>query len=183
MTEVTQQAQQQASQVSKFDTSYTGTTINRIDAKGRLSIPPEYRKLLQPTIEGAFFGVYCLPSLVDEGAIECGGVDFIDFLLQLVSNVDEFESARADIEETIYAEMLKLSFDKEGRITLPEALRAQVGLKQEAAIVGRANRFLLMDPSRVDSTARRARTFLKDHKETYRARSVPSVSARKGSVE
>ena len=102
------------------------------------------------------------------------------FLLQLCSNVDEFEEARADIEETIYADLLKLSFDKEGRITLPEELRAQVGLTKEVAIVGRGNRFLLMDPSRVAPPANRARAFLKDHKETFRARALPSVSARKG---
>ena len=168
---------------TKYDTRFVGSFVNRLDSKNRLSIPPDMRRFLVTEGEAGFSGVHCLIYPGQPDRVLCGGAELIDILLDaLASDVvlrDIYDEAREQTEHAILAGVVRLGFDREGRITVPETLRSGAGLEGEVAIVGRGNMFLLMPAARHDSMTKAGNAVLTGQAATMRALLLPSVSGRK----
>ena len=135
-------------------TSFLSTFVNKIDSKGRVSVPAPFRASL--TTE-SFQGIIAYPSLA-EPAIDAFGLSMLEQLNRRVldKNLEdgEFEKTllgRPDsIVETIMALAHELPFDGQGRVILPAALIEAAGLDSQVAFVGRGNRFQIWNPSKFD---------------------------------
>jgi transcriptional regulator MraZ len=121
--------------------------LNRLDAKGRVSIPASFRSVL---MRDGFDGLYVHPSL-DAAALDCGGnalLKEIDTLLEMHPPY----SLESDIFSTALigtSEILKI--DPEGRISLSETAKAHAGISSEIAFVGLGHKFQIWEPSRFRS--------------------------------
>lgn len=158
-----------------IDSRFTGSFLNKIDAKGRVSVPADFRRSLTGP-DGMM--VFCCPAL-DDVMLVCGGADLIDTLIGIYSNEDHFSENRQLLEYTITAETRQLPVDHNGRIILSPDLQKIGGLSGQAMFVGYANRFLVRAPESHTSLIERARAVAMAGKETAAARGLPSVSARK----
>jgi MraZ protein len=131
---------------------------NRLDAKGRVSIPAPFRSVL---MRDGFEGLYIHPSL-DSAALDCGGnalLKEIDTLLEMHPPY----SVERDVFSTALmgtSEILRL--DPEGRISLSDAAKAHTGISSDALFAGLGHKFQIWEPSRF-------RSHLDEAKERLRA--------------
>ena len=62
-----------------------------------------------------------------------------------------------------------LSLDQDGRIVLPEALRAHAGLSTSVTFVGLGTKFQIWEPVRFEERRARAREKVQDHRRLFGA--------------
>lgn len=117
--------------------SFLGSHINKIDAKGRIAAPADFRRALNLD---AFNGFYCLPSLRGP-LLECGGGDFIDSLKAMIGQLDPFDPDRWALEEHLLGQVRPIHLDGEGRFILPEQFRGHARLAERALFVGLGETF------------------------------------------
>lgn len=118
---------------------FLGRHINKIDAKGRIAAPAEFRRALK--LE-TFNGFFCVPSLVGP-YLDCGGSDFIEALQAMISALDPFDQDRIDLQEAVIGQARPIPFDGDGRFILPQSLRVHARLEEQVLFVGCGNIFQL----------------------------------------
>ena len=110
-----------------------GRHINRIDKKGRVSVPKSFRA----SFDGqGFAGIYAYPSF-KYPAIEACGEAFMARISASLDNLDLYSEDQDDLAAAILESAHQLPFDPEGRIVLPPPLLAHAGIDGEAVFVGR----------------------------------------------
>lgn len=122
---------------------FIDTFVNRIDKKGRVSVPATFRAALAGQ---AYHGVVALPHFRYH-AVQCAGIDWMQSLVAQMGQVDLFSDAHDDLSATLFSDAKQLAFDGEGRVVLPEVLVAHAALREEAAFVGRGDTFEIWEPA------------------------------------
>jgi MraZ protein len=132
---------------------FLDTFVNKIDSKGRVSVPATFRAQLQGQ---AFHGIVASP-LAKYPAIQCAGIDWFQRLSNELSNGELFSDANDDLTAALFPDAKQLAFDGEGRIMLPELLMKHAGIDGVAAFVGRGANFEIWSPASFDSYKAEAR--------------------------
>lgn len=139
---------------------FLGRQTNKIDTKGRIAAPAEFRRALK--LE-TFNGFFCVPSLVGP-YLDCGGSDFIEALQTMISALDPFDQDRLDLQEALIGQARAIPFDGDGRFILPQPLRAHAGLEDQALFIGCGETFQLKPAdgaeARLAEASKRARAAL-----------------------
>ena len=139
---------------------FVSTATNGIDAKGRVSVPAGFRS----NVAGRpFDGIYVWPSF-DGPWLEGGGQALMDDYLDMIEAMDPYDEARQALEQSIFGEARTLSFDANGRITLPKDLAEHAALDGKVTFVGLGRRFEIWNPERHSKRAMTARTFAQENK-------------------
>jgi MraZ protein len=125
---------------------FLSTFCNKIDKKGRVSVPASFRAALTAQ---SFQGIVAFRSLTTE-AIEGFGMDRMEKLSQHLDHFDFFSQDQDDLTSGIFADAQQLPFDGEGRIVLPENLLQHAQLKDQVAFVGRGPTFQMWNPEAFD---------------------------------
>jgi len=126
---------------------FVSTFTNRIDAKGRVSIPASFRAVLER--DGYAGGVYCYPSL-DAPALDAGGERLAKKIDGLLAGLPDYSNERDELSVALYGDVQILSIDGDGRIVLPESLRAHAGLETAVTFVGLGDKFQIWEPTRFE---------------------------------
>lgn len=143
---------------------FLSTFINKVDQKGRVSVPAPFRLEL---VKEAFQGFIAFRSY-KHNTIECCSYSRMAQLSQSVDHLDLFSETQEDFTATVFADSLQISFDQEGRIVLPKKLADFAGIIDEAAFVGRGATFQIWAPAVFEKIQAEARSRLKEHKQTLR---------------
>jgi MraZ protein len=122
---------------------FLGRHINRIDKKGRVSVPKPFRDAL--ATQGSD-GVYVFPSF-KYPALEAAGQGFIQRFVESLDTLDLFSDDQDDLAATVLANTAPLPYDPEGRVILPKSLMDHANLLEEAVFVGRGSRFQIWSPA------------------------------------
>lgn len=141
-------------QVALFISTFT----NKIDKKGRVSIPAPFRTVLSSQ---SFQGIVLFRSL-NRAVIEGCGIDRLNRLSEQLETGDFIPAgANHDYTAMMFAEARLLSFDAEGRVSIPEDLLHHAAIRDQITFVGRGPTFELWDPDAFakDHAARRDRLF------------------------
>ncbi len=120
---------------------FLSTFVNKLDKKGRVSVPVQFRKALGH--EG-FNGFIAFRSYKSP-AIEAFPYER---MLQLSQSVDElavFSDDQQDLMATIFADAVQLPFDQDGRVILPEILVDHAHIQSQVAFVGCGASFQMWD--------------------------------------
>jgi len=136
-------------------TLFLSTFENRLDKKGRVSVPSPFRSALSAQ---SFQGIVVFRSQT-VAALDGCGMDRMETLAASLDGMDLFSQARDDLAATIFADARQLPFDGEGRVMLPEDLVAYLGVDERCAFVGRGPTFQIWEPEafRAHQEAARAR--------------------------
>ena len=120
---------------------FVSNTINRVDKKGRVSVPAAFRLVLgnQPVLNTILS--------VEHPVAEAGGMDFMDSNLRRLSMMDPFSEEYAMWSLCLVGDADELKIDPEGRITLSDNIRDHTGIGDEVAFVGCGHFFQLWEPS------------------------------------
>ncbi len=126
---------------------FIGTFENKVDRKGRVSVPAQFRQILagQP-----FQGIVAFRSY-RAAAVEACGIDFMERLNDGMATMDLFSDAHDDLAATIFADSQQLPFDGDGRIILPAQLVAHAGISERAAFVGKGPIFQIWEPAALEA--------------------------------
>ncbi|MEO1695232.1 MAG: division/cell wall cluster transcriptional repressor MraZ [Pseudomonadota bacterium] len=152
---------------------FVSTFTNKIDAKGRVSIPAPFRAVLERDGyrsggTGGGFGIYCYPSL-DAPALDAGGERLASKIDNLLSGLPDYSDERDELSVALYGDVQVLTVDGDGRIVLPEALRAHAGVDRQVAFVGLGDKFQMWEPETFDERRRRAREKVQNHRKLFGA--------------
>ena len=136
--------------------SFLSTYVNKVDKKGRVSVPAPYRAELKGE---PFQGLIVFRSIHIDG-LEAFGRSTLDELISrrqaqhMESGDFEKTLLGAPVEdpvETILGMVRPLPFDGEGRITLTPELMAIAGITDYASFVGRGSRIQIWAPDRFEA--------------------------------
>ncbi|MBC6402653.1 MAG: division/cell wall cluster transcriptional repressor MraZ [Hyphomonadaceae bacterium] len=129
---------------------FLSTTTNNLDAKGRVSVPSDFRAVVG---DGNFDGIIVWPSF-DGPYLEGGGIALIEDYARSLKTMDYYDEARDNLQRAIFAESRRLSFDSGGRVTLPKDLAEYANLSGSATFVGLGEKFEIWNTQ--DHEAKRA---------------------------
>ncbi len=132
---------------------FIGTFENKVDRKGRVSVPASFRQALAAQ---SYNGIIAFRSY-RANAIEACGMDFIEKLNEQVSSYDFFSETQDDLATMIFADSLQMPFDSEGRIILPTAFTEHAGITERAAFVGKGRTFQIWQPEALEAEKAAAR--------------------------
>jgi len=118
---------------------FLSTFEKQLDGKRRIVAPQEFRAAVAPFTE-----VICFPS-IEADCLEGGGQKLFEQYQALIAELAFGDPLRSALETSILGGVHHLSFDTAGRITLPEALCEEFGLKDWVAVVGLGERFQIWD--------------------------------------
>lgn len=121
---------------------FLSTFVNKIDKKGRVSVPATFRAALAQQV---FQGIVCYRSFT-AAAIEGCGMDRLERMSDTVDQFDAFSTEQDDITSLIFADARQLPWDGEGRIILAEDLMVHAGITDSAAFVGKGKTFQIWQP-------------------------------------
>jgi MraZ protein len=123
---------------------FTGTHTNKVDKKGRVSVPAPFRATLAAQ---GFEGAFLFPSFTGSKCIEGCGASFMQKLANKIEeNADPFSEVEDDYTSLVFAESQQIAFDPEGRIIIPRAFMEFAGITERATFVGNAQRFQIWEP-------------------------------------
>lgn len=159
---------------------FVSTFTNKVDAKGRVSVPASFRDVL--TRGGYEGGVYCYPSL-DTPALDAGGEALARKIDALLDGLDDYSDERDELSVALYGDVQILKIDGDGRIVLPATLREHAGITGQVTFVGMGQKFQLWEPGRFEAHRARAREKVRDHKRLFGAGNRPGTRSGGGGAE
>jgi MraZ protein len=131
-------------------TLFIGTHQNKLDAKGRVSIPAQFRSVLKKNSHAgeaaAVAMVYLRPSHQNaciEGWTEFG---FEALSAPVEQDYNLFSQEHEDFVMALFGDACALETDKEGRIMLPDALIAHANITDSVTFIGTRNNFQIWEP-------------------------------------
>jgi len=116
----------------------------RLDAKGRVSIPASFRAVL---MRDGFDGLYCYPSF-DRPALDAGGNALLAEIEALIARYSPYSEEREQFSAALYSTSEILKIDGEGRVVLPESLKAHAQIADAVMFAGLGHKFQIWEPDR-----------------------------------
>jgi MraZ protein len=142
---------------------------NRLDAKGRVSIPASFRQVLA---RDGFEGLYVHPAL-DVAALDAGGTQLIASIDQILSRFSPFSAEWEALSTALNGTSEILKLDGEGRIQITESLKTHAGLGEQITFVGLGHKFQLWEPERFKAQLAASRLQLREVKTQLSQRGEP----------
>ena len=122
---------------------FISTYENKLDKKGRVSVPAPYRSHLSSL---GYNGVVCYPSFTNS-SIEFCPQNRLEKIADTIDTLNPFDENRDIFSTSILANSFQLNFDSEGRITLADKLLKHSGIKEKVLFVGQGKTFQMWEPS------------------------------------
>jgi len=138
-------------------TRFLGTHHNKLDAKGRVSIPAAYRSALKSPDETNGTAQMVLRPSHQHACIEAWPISVFDALADPLNKLDLFSQEHDDMAATLYADAFHVETDKEGRVVLPDSLVEYAGLKDAVVFMGLGRIFQIWEPAAADRRRTEAR--------------------------
>lgn len=121
---------------------FIGTFENKVDRKGRVSVPAQFRQNLAGSkFPGIIAFRYHTPN-----AMEACSLEFMERLDRGVSDYDLFSEDYDDLAFSLFGDSIQLPFDGEGRVILTPAILETTGIEDRAAFVGKGQTFQIWEP-------------------------------------
>lgn len=121
---------------------------NKIDRKGRVSLPAKLRAEIAPENNREIF-VYPSSDLVALGACDRAHLESLRDNAGISPNDDD------DTDYDIIEDACSVTIDSNGRIILSDDLLAHAGITDTVVFLGRGHRFLIMSPQNYEEYHRR----------------------------
>ncbi|MCF8474323.1 MAG: hypothetical protein K9G26_06455 [Emcibacter sp.] len=126
---------------------FTSTYINKVDKKGRVSVPASFRA----TIPSEDQSVAVFPSLVSK-AIEGFDCSYLEHISERLNNYEMLITPiqKQEPAAKILSKSITISIDADGRIVLPQDFIKHAGITDRALFVGLGRTFQIWGPEEYD---------------------------------
>ena len=122
---------------------FLSTYENKLDKKGRVSVPASFRNYLSNT---GYNGIICFPSFNNQ-SIEAWPQNRIEKISNSIEALNPFEEKKDFFATSILSESINLQFDSEGRISLTSKLLKHAKIKNSMVFVGQGKTFQIWEPT------------------------------------
>ena len=122
---------------------FLSTYENKLDKKGRVSVPASFRSYLSNL---GFNGLICYPSF-NNNCIEAWPQDRIEKISNAIDSLNPFEEKKDFFATSILSESINLQFDSEGRISFTSKLLKHARIRNRVLFVGQGKTFQMWEPT------------------------------------
>jgi MraZ protein len=140
--------------MDRFVSNFT----NRLDAKGRVSIPASFRAVLA---RDGHEGLCVLPSL-DQPALDAGGNALLSEIDRLLAGLAPYSEERDALSTALLGTSEVLKIDAEGRVILTESLKSFAKITDMVTVVGHGHKFQIWEPETFRGHLENARARARD---------------------
>ena len=137
---------------------FLSSHINKVDKKGRVSVPSSFRAEL---VKEEFQGVVLFKSNTHE-CLEGFTWSYMNEISSRLDDFNLFSSEQDDLATSIFGNAVQLSIDGNGRIILPEDLIGYADLNDKASFVGMGTKFQIWCPIKFEARQESARKAVQD---------------------
>ena len=123
-------------------TRFHGVVTNKVDSKGRVSVPARFRAAIEA---GSGSVIFCYPSLTQKNVLEAGSLSLREEMEEMLDRLDPYTDEYEALAHVLVGASTELMLDSEGRISLPVGLRGKLG--KSATFVGLGRRFQIWPPA------------------------------------
>ena len=141
---------------------FVSTFINKIDKKGRVSLPSIFRNALPSEHRNEII----LNKSLRNNTIEGLSVLRVKEIASRIDNLDFFSDEHDDFSTSIFSEMVPTNLDKEGRFLIPEYLKKFANIKDEVSFIGQGFYFQIVNPKTAIELQNKSRSRLNLNKKT-----------------
>jgi len=151
----------------------------RLDAKGRVSVPAQFRAVLA---RDGFDGLYCYPAL-DRPALDAGGNALLADIEAVIAGFSPYSEEREQFSLALHGTSETLKIDGEGRVVLTDTLKAHADISDAAAFVGLGHKFQIWEPNRFRAELAEATEKVRAFKEELGTRMTAAATKPLGARE
>ena len=135
---------------------FLGTHLNRIDGKGRVSIPAPFRAALRALSEDGLAPLVLRQSH-SYACVEGWPAREFAALATPLDRLDVFGEDHEDLAQVLYSDAYPVESDKEGRIVLPDMLVQHANLSDAVVFMGLGRIFQIWEPQAAERRRAEAR--------------------------
>lgn len=128
-------------------TTFLSTYVNKVDKKGRVSVPADFRGEL---VHQSRQTVVVFASPTEPFLYAWGYDDFLKFA-DRIKRLPAMSKERQRLARSILAAARPLGFDSEGRILLPEPFISKANVGEAALFAGMGDYFTIWNPETYDA--------------------------------
>ena len=121
---------------------FMDTIINKVDAKGRVSLPSYYRAIVKELSTE----IVCYRSLTSPCIEGCAEELLEKIAADMETSIDFFSQTQDELTNLIFGDARRFGFDSTGRILLSEKLLKHAEITDTAVFVGKGRKFQIWNP-------------------------------------
>ena len=129
---------------------FRGESLHKVDAKGRVSVPAAFRRVLEegdPDFSnGSSPNFVIVYGGVRGSCLEGYTINSISKVDKLISKLPRFSKDREMLERFINTQSTYMQLDETGRIVLSHRLKEKIGIGDEAIFAGMGEKFQIWEP-------------------------------------
>ena len=129
---------------------FRGESLHKVDAKGRVSVPAAFRRVLEegdPDFSrGTSPNFVIVYGGVRRDCLEGYTISSISKVDKLISKLPRFSKDREMLERFINTQSTYMQLDETGRIVLSHRLKEKIGIGDEAIFAGMGEKFQIWEP-------------------------------------
>ena len=125
---------------------FLSTYDNKLDKKGRVSVPATFRCYLNSM---GYNGFIAYPSF-NYSSLEACSQDRIEKLSSTIDSLNPFEEKRDYFATSVLSESESHQFDTEGRVSISEKLLNHAKIRNNVLFVGLGRTFQIWEPTNFD---------------------------------
>lgn len=149
---------------------FLSTYQNKIDKKGRVSVPAPFRAVLCKE-EHDNNAIVVYKSFIND-CIEACSVERIEKLYGMIDELDPFSPERDALTTVILGNSMQLTFDPEGRVLLPLDLIEFIDVSDQVCFVGKGSTFEMWNPVKFDEYMKKSQEVAKKNRELLSSRNL-----------
>jgi len=134
---------------------FLSTYSNKIDTKGRVSMPASFRDIITKDNETNVVVYKSLSKTCLEGCTNA----YIEKLQEAVNKFDPFSQEKDAFETAIFSESVSLDIDKDGRVNIPKQYIQYAKIDAVALFVGKGRTFEIWNPKEYEEYSAKCRSF------------------------
>ena len=135
---------------------------NKIDKKGRISLPSLFRNALPKSSKNEII----LFKSLKYKAIEACSSERINQISERIDALDIFSDDQEDFSTSIFSEIIPTNIDKEGRFQIPDQLKNYSNIDKEVMYIGQGHYFQIWEPTAAIERQKKSRQRLIEKKKT-----------------
>ena len=136
--------------------------LNKIDKKGRVSLPSLFRNALSTKSKNE---IILFKSLKFKSIEGCSS-ERINKISDRIEELDIFSDDQDDFATSIFSEIIPTKLDKEGRFLIPENLKLYSNISSEVTFIGQGHYFQIWEPQAASERQKKSRERLVKEKRT-----------------
>ena len=133
---------------------FRGEGVQKVDAKGRVSIPAHFGRVLEagdPSwSEGKAPEFVVVYGDQRRDFLECFTIDAANEVDAAIAALPRGSTKRRAMEKVFHGQSMPLTVDETGRIVLPAKLRQKIGIDGEAYFIAMGDTFQIWNPATYD---------------------------------